>query len=110
TPSRWCTATYSRQLPGSLRVAKSTALRPQPSSTITHGGESVPGLVIAAPLRRQVPAALYPVRHADRQGTHISGMARLATHARTAWRARVWLGGPADRRGVPWAGRGFFPG
>ena len=32
-PSRWCRATYSRQLVGSLRVAKSTALRPQPSST-----------------------------------------------------------------------------
>ena len=33
TPSRWCSVTYSRQLAGSLRVANSTALRPQPSST-----------------------------------------------------------------------------
>ena len=33
TPSRWCRATYSRQLAGSLRVEKSTARRPQPSST-----------------------------------------------------------------------------
>src|ERR1700683_3977558 len=41
--------TYSRQLPGSLRVAKSTALRPQPSSTITHCETSEPGLVIATP-------------------------------------------------------------
>ena len=33
TPRRWCMATYSRQLVGSLRVANSTARRPQPSST-----------------------------------------------------------------------------
>src|ERR1700683_3166681 len=43
-------ATYSRQFPGSLSVAKSTALRPQPSSTISHWGRSVLGPVIAAPL------------------------------------------------------------
>jgi hypothetical protein len=39
-------------LPGSLSVAKSTALRPQPSSTIVHWEDFVPGLVITAPLRR----------------------------------------------------------
>jgi hypothetical protein len=39
-------ATYSRQLPGSLSAAKSAASRPHPSSTIAHGAESVPALVI----------------------------------------------------------------
>ena len=32
----WCIATYSRQAPGSSRVANSTARRPQPSSTVSH--------------------------------------------------------------------------
>ena len=35
-PRRECTKTYSRQLLGSATVAKSTALRPQPSSTISQ--------------------------------------------------------------------------
>ena len=35
-PSCWCRATYSRQLAGSLNVAKSTARRPHPSSTRRH--------------------------------------------------------------------------
>ena len=38
TFSWWWRATYSRQLAGSDRVAKSAAKRPQPSSTSRHWG------------------------------------------------------------------------
>src|ERR1700722_16865885 len=71
TPSRWCTATYSRQLPGSLSVAKSTALRPQPSSTTTHWEEPVLGFVIAAPfcVARSAVALVLPVCGAGPQGS-----------------------------------------
>jgi hypothetical protein len=40
TPNRWCNVTYSRQFAGSLSVAKSTARRPHPSSTILQASGS----------------------------------------------------------------------
>ncbi len=52
TPSSWCTATYSRQLPGSLSAAKSAARRPQPSSTPRHCSSV---LVMGARYDRRTP-------------------------------------------------------
>ena len=59
TPSWWWRATYSRQLLGSLKVEKSTALRPQPSSTIVQSGESalVPDMTILLASKSTVRAA-----------------------------------------------------
>ena len=66
--------TYSRQLPGSLSVAKSTALRPHPSSTVVHCGVPVPVLVMAAPLLHRLPRRAGLVGRRGRpQGAHASG-------------------------------------
>jgi len=92
TPSRWCIATYSRQLPGSLSVAKSTALRPQPSSTITHCGVSVLGLVIA-----RSSALPVPLRCGHRSAGPAPGPAEVAQIGTSLRRVAV----PGQARKVP---------
>ena len=69
TPSRWCRATYSRQLLGSLSAEKSTALRPQPSSTVADGGRPWPGLVMTAPR----PGGHRPAAGCDSRGRWSAG-------------------------------------
>ena len=57
-PSRARMTTYSRQLYGSLSVAKSAALRPHPSSTTVHAARDGTLSRIPSPPRRDLPRTL----------------------------------------------------